>query len=128
METNNRYGRRTPSQRAQDNFHGLVGYVVASYDELVTVFGKPTYVAAARERVKVAISWNLIDSVTGNTFTVYEYKSTTRYSDHPSALSLATLRRLPEFEWNIAAGRFDLDALQRYLSTRLGRDVVVKRS
>lgn len=125
--TKNRYSRPAPTRRPRNEFHGLIGHVTASYAELVRAFGVPTYVAKAHEQTKVAMSWSLVDNVTGNTFTVYEYKSTTRYSAHPSALSLAELRKLPEFEWNISAGRFDLDALKRWLSQLLGRDVNVGR-
>ena len=123
MDNSNRYGRPAPTRRPRNDFHGLTGHVTCSYAELVACFGQPTYVAKAREQVKTAISWSLVDRTTGNTFTVYEYKQTTRYSDHPSALSLAALRRLPEFEWNIASGRFDLDTLQRWMSEKLGRPV-----
>ena len=126
MENPNRYGRPTRRIRPTE-FGGGVGHVTCSYDELVRCFGKPTYVAGQREQTKIAMEWKLEDRVTGNLFSVYEWKSTTRYSSHPSALSLAALRRLPEFEWNIAAGRFDLDALQRWMSEKLGREVKVRR-
>jgi hypothetical protein len=109
------------------SFQGLSGYVTASYAELVACFGPTVYVAGARERVKVAMEWRLVDRTTGERFTVYEYKSTNRCSDHPSALSLAALWRLPEFKWNIGAGRLDLDALRAWMSVRLGREVSVVR-
>ncbi len=121
-----RYGRPTRRIRPTE-FGGNVGYVTCSYAELVKCFGQPIYVAPAHERVKIAMEWKLEDRVTGNLFSVYEWKSTTRYSTHASALSLAALRRKPEFEWNIAAGRFDLDALQRWMSERLGREVKFRR-
>ena len=126
MNNPTRYGRPAPTRRPLPVvFQGLAGYVTASYAELVACFGQPTYVAGARERVKIAMEWKLVDRTTGERFTVYEYKSTNRHSDHPSALSLAALRRLPEFKWNVGAGRLDLDALRAWMSERLGREVSV---
>ena len=127
MENPNRYGRPAPTRRPVPTFGGFSGTITCSYDELVRCFGKPTYVAKAHERVKTAMEWKLEDRATGNRFTVYEFKSTTRYSTHPSALSLAALRRLPVFTWNIGAGRLDPDALQRWISEKLGREVMIGR-
>jgi len=124
MSNPNRYGRPSPRRRiAPGEFGSGCGHVTCSYAELVRCFGQPTYVAPVHERVKVAIQWKLEDHVTGNLFSVYEWKSTTRCSTHPSALSLAKLRRLPEFRWSIGAGKFDLDALRAWMSERLGREV-----
>lgn len=97
----------------------LKGYIKASHDELVRVFGLPKDV----DGDKVSTRW----TVKGGSiqYSIYDYKMTNVYED--DLMSPEQFRALPSYEWHI--GGFDnkyVSDLADFLSEKLGRKVEFK--
>lgn len=103
---------------------GLQGYVNLSYKELRKIFGAPLH----SDGYKVSTEWCIKDVVTGRTFSLYDYKETNLYdSDLPS---VRKFRQLPSYDWHIGCNDLrasDAEALQAFLSERVGRQVTVRK-
>lgn len=79
----------------------LLGYMEASYRDLVRVLGKPN---AEGDQYKVSTEW--VVTFAGRTFTIYDYKVTRLYDR--GGISVKAFRALPKFEWHIGGTAKDM--------------------
>jgi hypothetical protein len=88
----------------------LVGYINCSYADLVKVFGEPT----SCDGYKTSSEWCIVDTETGEKFSVYDYKDTNLYdSDAPS---VEEFRAAPSYDWHIGGKRMpDKTALTQFI-------------
>jgi hypothetical protein len=97
----------------------LKGYITASHDELVSVFGLPKDV----DGDKVSTQW-IVQA--GNTqYSIYDYKETNVYDDRLP--SVEQFRARASYEWHI--GGFDnkhIADLAEFISEKIGRKVEFK--
>lgn len=96
------------------NGTSLKTYFTVSYKALRAILGPPTN----GEGYKVSTEWVVQDTVTGETFTVYDYKSTKTYDS--SLPSVRAFRALPEYDWHIG-GRTDPSNFVAWLREKLAQ-------
>jgi hypothetical protein len=88
-----------PSMNHQFGTSGLQGGVVASYRQLVNLFGEPN---STGDEYKVSTEW-ILENKRGETVTLYDYKETNLYSsENPS---IEEFRNLPNYIWHIGGSR-----------------------
>ena len=85
------------NNNANDGGTSLAGYITCSYARLVELFGEPI----ESDGYKVSGEWIFTDTVTGDVFTVYDYKETSLYDDNYP--TVAEFRAQPSYEWHIGA-------------------------
>lgn len=78
----------------------LQGYVDASYNQLVEVFGKPTYETGFSKTEKITTAWNL-EFPSGVIVTIYNWKNYENYGKDPEPNE--------EYEWHV--GGYDINAV-----------------
>lgn len=74
----------------------LMGYIQASYKDLVKLFGPPK----KADNYKVSTEW-IVEDESGNVATIYDWKSTNLYDE--GLESIRQLRALPLYDWHIGA-------------------------
>jgi hypothetical protein len=100
------------SQSIKTSGSSLVGYVEATYEELIEVFGEPTYKEPSGDG-KVTTEWNLEFETTDNTKpyvvgTIYDWKM------HDDG---AACRSGDVFKWNVGGFKYDaLDLIEEQLA------------
>jgi hypothetical protein len=103
----------------------LAGYVTCSYRDLVSVFGPPS--DEGSDGYKVSTSWFILDSKKNVTFELYDYKETQLYDgSYPSVDSFRSQR---SYDWHVGGhvDSIDFNALQGFLSEKLGFSVNVRK-
>jgi len=93
------------------NGTSLIGYVDASYADLVAALGEP--VSSCSVDYKVTTEW-LLEDENGDPVTLYDYKQTSLYD--PRLPSVEEFRTKPRHRWHIGGNdSLDLDGFKAWL-------------
>lgn len=102
------------NKKADVNGTYLNGYICASYDELVTLFGTP----CKSDGYKSSGEWRFVDDNGKAAYTIYDWKSTRLYDNDQTLPTVKEFRQLKNQIFNIG-GRGNIEYFQYWLCRQL---------